>query len=377
MIWNDATNVIWNGSTVNAVICNGAQIWPNAEPTPDAWTMFAVGSAGAVAGSSQIGFDIFDSTHRKVYSTEGLHDVSSYNSADAVASGIAPFYVSLSGSGCPYNVLAPRPYNVSNSAVTLRQTTVDQPGSLITVTAQIRDSKTNSSDFPATTSEATNSNVSRVYASGTEKLLELSGNMVANWLPVGATGSASGVFILTTFDNPLSGWMVPGSPFNNSSTTANIPGLADTGTLAGYFRNKTGYMQGNPLPGLTAFNFLSGINHSGLLSARITNPLSGWSAVIGATGWTGSLFANNVVSGEYPNLLNLSGKNNFQASAHAIAKYNGTTQWDYYRLTDAQCSAGMYFGYYGTNPSSPMYSFSKFVRTATTSLQYIVDAFVE
>lgn len=34
MIWNTASKVIYNGSLVNSVYCNGIKIWPSAKPTP-------------------------------------------------------------------------------------------------------------------------------------------------------------------------------------------------------------------------------------------------------------------------------------------------------------------------------------------------------
>lgn len=52
MIWNDATNVIWNGSTVNSVWCNQVKVWPTAEPSRY-WT--AVGSSNAFNANSASG----------------------------------------------------------------------------------------------------------------------------------------------------------------------------------------------------------------------------------------------------------------------------------------------------------------------------------
>lgn len=393
MIWNDATNVIWNGSTVNAVICNGAQIWPKAEPTPDAWTMFSIYTYNNKAKSSQVGFDIFDSTHRKVYSTEGLHDISSYGSADAVASGIAPFYVSLSGSGCPYDVLAAKPGNSLNTGLISRRSDTQTPGSLVVTTAQLRDSKTHSSTFPTSVEAATLSNVSYMSARGYNKLLNVSGRMVANWLPTGSTGSASGVLILTTFDVPWQAELPPydGDGFTSTaypSVSADPTGLSEPNVPAGYFfYSKSARMIGNDYPNKPAFNFFSDVSHSGYVTASVQNMFSHISATIGAPGYGGGLFSNNIVSGsstnpyasytgEYPTLMYLSGKDNFQASASKIPTYydSGT-----YRLTDAQCGKYMYYGYFGTNPYVPMKAFSMFARTATstTDQTYTASVIVE
>lgn len=34
MIWNDAVTVIYNGTPVQSVICNGIKIWPRVRSTP-------------------------------------------------------------------------------------------------------------------------------------------------------------------------------------------------------------------------------------------------------------------------------------------------------------------------------------------------------
>lgn len=52
MIWNDATNVIWNCSTVNSVWCNQVKVWPTAEPSRY-WT--AEGSSYSFNGNSASG----------------------------------------------------------------------------------------------------------------------------------------------------------------------------------------------------------------------------------------------------------------------------------------------------------------------------------
>jgi hypothetical protein len=146
-------------------------------------------------------------------------------------------------------------------------------------------------------------------------------------------------------------------------------------------------MKGNDYPNKPAFNFFSDVSHSGYVTASVMNMFSHISATIGATGSGGGLFSNNIVSGsstnpyasytgEYPTLMYLSGKNNFQASASKIPTYNGTGT---YRLTDAQCGKYMYYGYFGTNPSVPMKAFSMFARTATstTDQTYTASVIVE
>jgi hypothetical protein len=377
MIWNDATNVIWNGSTVNAVICNGAQIWPNAEPEPDAWTMFAIDVYDDMTKSSQIGFDIYDGMHRKVYSTEGLHDISSYGSAEAVASGIAPFYVSLSGSGCPYNALTARPSNSTNTALLLRRSTVEDPGTLVVTTAQLKDSKTNSSSFPTSTADATLSNVSYVDSRAVPKTLEVSGKLVANWLPVDGTGSAQGVMILTTFDVPYSASL---PPYYGVTSTAFPPGfipsgLGRSGVKAGYFTGKTERMLGNVHTDISAFNFFNSLNHSGNISLSVVGAWGGISSVHGNAPYTDDgLFLKNIVtgssvnpyssfSGEYATQMFLSGKNNFSATAHEVPRHGA---WSY-TLTDEQCNGQMYYGYWCYDRLGAMQNFSKFVRTATST----------
>ena len=377
MIWNNATNVIWNGSPVNSVICNGALIWPNAEPEPDAWTMFAIDVYDDMTKSSQIGFDIYDGMHRKVYSTEGLHDISSYGSAEAVASGIAPFYVSLSGSGRPYNALTARPSNSTNTALLLRRSTIEDPGTLVVTTAQLKDSKTNSSSFPTSTADATLSNVSYVDSRAVPKTLDVSGKLVANWLPVDGTGSAQGVMILTTFDVPYSASL---PPYLFMTSTAFPPGfvpsgLDKSGVKAGYFTSKTAYMFGNVYPDVSAFNFFNNINHSGNISLSVSGAWAGISSVHGNAPYIDDgLFLKNIVtgssvnpyssySGEYATQMFLSGKNNFSATAHEVTRNHGGS----YTLTDEQCSDQMYYGYWCYDKLDNMQYFGKFVRTATST----------
>ena len=388
MIWNNATNVIWNGSPVNSVICNGAQIWPNAEPEPDAWTMFIVETDSEMTKSSQIGFDIYDGMHRKVYSTEGLHDISSYGSADAVASGIAPFYISLSGSGRPYNALTAKALGCKNTALILRRSTMEEPGTLVVTTAQLSDSKT-TSGYPTSTADASWRNVSYLSSRALPKTLEVSGKLVSNWLPVGGTGSAEGVMILTTFDVPYSASL---PPYNGLTSTAFTPyvspsGFIKSGVKAGYFTSKTDRMFGNVYPDVSAFNFFNNINHSGNISLSVSGAWGGISSVHGNAPYIDDgLFLKNIVtgssvnpysaySGEYATRMFLSGGNKFSATAHEVTRnYNGS-----YTLTDEQCSDQMYYGYWCYDKVGGMQYFGKFVRTAapTTGQTYRASVTIE
>lgn len=47
MIWNTAATVIYNGTPVNSVYCNGIKIWPSAQPTPIySWSASGYNSLG-------------------------------------------------------------------------------------------------------------------------------------------------------------------------------------------------------------------------------------------------------------------------------------------------------------------------------------------
>lgn len=99
MIWNDATDVRYNGATVQSVMYNGAVIWPTS-PTPTGTFDTAIGCLRYSASSpedSVIAYTFTDNRGVVVASSDYTTSTS-----DIVVVGEAPFTLNMSGSSKAY-----------------------------------------------------------------------------------------------------------------------------------------------------------------------------------------------------------------------------------------------------------------------------------
>lgn len=257
MIWNDATDVILNGASVQAVYCNNQMVWPPMTAEPDAWTMMIVSSYNGNLYGSEVGFDIYDATHRKVYSTNGIHPVSSYeltsNCIYVSASGVSPFNLRISASGSPYNVLRMQCDQFTRSTPVLSGS-----GSFVSASGTMADSLKDSAKFPTAMEDpsailGSSTTVSRAYVREYPKQIWVSGSALSQYNS--STSASMFLFVPTTpTATRIGGGTLTASADNYTAYT--------TGIKPGYFTTYNSVLQSSA-SNVSAFDMFHSIEHSG------------------------------------------------------------------------------------------------------------------
>lgn len=307
MIWNDATDVRFNGSTVQAVYCNNTLIWPPMTAAPDAWTMLYVSSYHGTPYASEFGFSIYDATNRKVYTTDGMHPVSSYelsgNMFGASASGVSPFRMQFSASGIPYNVMRMTRAEISDSQFSTP--VFSGSGSFISGSGTLKDSLKDSATFP-TSMDYSAGYVSRMDVHEYEKRIWVYGSAVSQF------NSAANAAMFLFVPTPPTAAVKGGGPF---SATSEVPTSYTSGINAGYFEAYGGPMVHKDTA-LNAFDMFNGIEHSGdvYVRAKIKDREVIMTAYNNSDSCTLSLFPSTLV-----NYYALSGGSQLNPTSVAIA----------------------------------------------------------
>ena len=375
MIWNDATDVRFNGATVQAVYCNNQKVWPSMTAEPDAWTMMYVSSYLGNLYGSEVGFDIYDATHRKVYSTNGLHPVSSYeltsNCIYVSASGVSPFNLQISASGSPYETLDMQCPHFTRSTPVLSGS-----GSFVSASGTMYDSLKDSATFPTAmvdpsamenpSSPDYNRFVSNAHVREYPKQIAVYGSALSQY-----NSSVQASMFLFTPTLPTSVVLVGrNGVFTASSTltsyTENIK--------AGYFSNYSASMTRKD-DAVSAFDMFNGIEHSGNVTLLVKGTTLYQAVTEPNDRCTISIFPSTLVSGAYPENQYLSGGRLLTPTSVAKAtRYgsNGTGTLNATFTDDASNYA--YVGVYCTN-STAVCSAHKLTCSAT-ALQYTASTYV-
>lgn len=373
MIWNDATDVRLNGATVQAVFCNNQMVWPSTTAEPDAWTMMIVSSYNGNLYESEVGFDIFDATHRKVYSTNGMHPVSSYeltsNCIYVSASGVSPFKLHLSSSGSPYKAfLQSCPQFISDTPI------FSGSGSFISASGIMADSLKNSAKFPTAMEDpsaiiGSNTTVSRAYVREYSKQIWVYGSAFSQY-----DSSVQASMFLFTPTAPISARLGGGSTF---TATAVAPTSYTENIKAGYFNNYSASMTRKD-DSVNAFDMFNGIEHSGDVYMWVKGTTLYQTHTNTSDRCTISIFPSTLVSGTYPENQYLSGGKLLTPTSVAKATRYGSngTGTMYATFTD-DASDHAYVGVYCTDfvTSTAVCSANKLTCSAT-ALQYTASTYV-
>lgn len=307
MIWNDATDVRLNGASVQAVYCNNQMVWPSMTAEPDAWTLLYVSSYNGNLYGSEVGFNIYDATHRKVYSTNGMHPVSSYelsgNRIGVSASGVSPFRVQISASGIPYNVLRLNNDTVGNYDPSTP--VLSGSGSFVSASGILKDSLKDSATFP--TAMEDNGWVSRVGVREYPKQIWVSGS-ATSWYN-SSTSASMFLFVPTTpTATKIGGGTLTASADNYTAYT--------TGIKPGYFTTYNSVLQSSASD-VSAFDMFHSIEHSGdvIMWTQITPRTTIMTAVTNTNdNCSYSIFPASLVNGN-----SLSGGSNLNPTSVALA----------------------------------------------------------
>lgn len=255
MIWNDATDVILNGASVQAVYCNNQMVWPPMTAEPDAWTMLYVSSYNGNQYGSEFGFSIFDANNRKVYTTNGLHPVSSYdlsgNMFGVSASGTSPFRVMFSASGQPWRVLRQTDEAISYYSY-VAGPILTGSGSLVVCAGYLRDSLKDSATFPTAMGYEWGK-VSQYNVREYPKQIWVSGSALSQY---NSSTSASMFLFVPTIPTAtrIGGGTYTASADNYTAYT--------TGIKPGYFTTYNSVLQSSA-SNVSAFDMFHSIEHSG------------------------------------------------------------------------------------------------------------------
>ena len=365
MIWNDATDVRLNGASVQAVYCNNQMVWPPMTAEPDAWTLLYVSSYNGNLYGSEVGFNIYDATHRKVYSTNGMHPVSSYelsgNRIGVSASGVSPFRVQISASGVPYNVLRLNNDTVGDYS---RSTPVfSGSGSFVSASGILKDSLKDSATFP--TAMEDNGWVSRVGVREYPKQIWVYGSAFSQY-----NSSVNASMFLFTPTAPTSA-VLGGSTF---TATAVAPTSYTENIKAGYFSNYSASMTRKD-DSVSAFDMFNGIEHSGNVYLSVKGTTAYKTATNTNDVCTISVFPSTLVSGTYPAAQYLSGGKWLTPTAAAKATLyglNGAGTMNATFTDDASNHA--YVGVYCTNSTAVCSAHQ--LKCSATALQYTASTYV-
>lgn len=389
MIWNDATDVRFNGSTVQAVFCNNQMIWPQ-DREPDSYTLFYVSAKSGWNKDSEFGFNIYDGQNRKVFSTNGMHPVNSYTSQNdlygVLVSGISPYRFTFSGSGVPYKVLVPTYSNfVSHSNGDL---VLSGSGSFISASGELKDSKTMSSYPYPTSIDYDTSYTTKLSVQELDKQLRVSGSAI--------TYTHSTV---TSEPHPLDSYwpgalflFAPLAPYTatygmvGSSKTASAE--APTGTRSdipvGYFQDFSSYLtagnSGNP----AVFDMFSSTEHSGDVTLGFKGPAEVHSAYNIYYAAAMSIFPTSVVSSS-GNRYTLRAGQYFTPSSMAISTVQARPTTDlsgkyvYATLPPESASSVAYAGIYSVvvppAPTGDQIS-SRTIKCSGSATTYYASAYI-
>ena len=309
MIWNDATDVRFNGSTVQAVFCNNQMIWPPMTAAPDAWTMLYVSSYHGNLYGSEFGFSIFDANNRKVYTTNGLHPVSSYelsgNMFGVSASGTSPFRVMFSASGQPWKVLRPTDEAISSESY-VGGPILTGSGSLVVCSGYLMDSIKDSATFPTAMGYEWGK-VSEYGVREYDKLIMVSGTAASQY--ESSTSASMFLFVPTLpTATKLGGGAYAVSVDNYTAYT--------TGIKPGYFTTYNSVLQASA-SAVSAFDMFHSIEHSGdvFMQTQITPRTNIMTAVSNTNdNCSYSIFPASLVNGNA-----LSGGSNLNPTSVALA----------------------------------------------------------
>lgn len=310
MIWNDATDVRFNGSTIQAVFCNNQMVWPPMTAAPDAWTMLYVSSYHGSSCGSEVGFSIYDATHRKVYSTDGMHPISSYelsgNMFGVSASGTSPFRVMFSASGQPWKVLRRTKEEGISSDSYAAGPIFTGSGSLVVFSGYLKDSLKDSATFPTAMGYELGK-VSEYDLREHEKLIMVSGTAASQYQ---SSTSASMFLFVPTIPTATK---IGGGPF-----TASVDNYTayTTGIKPGYFVTYNSVLQASGSE-VSAFDMFHSIEHSGdvFMQTQITPRTNIMTAVSNTNdNCSYSIFPASLVNGNA-----LSGGSNLNPTSVALA----------------------------------------------------------
>lgn len=372
MIWNDATDVRFNGSTVQAVYCNNQMIWPQ-NREPDAWTMLYVSSYNGNLYGSEFGFSIFDANNHKVYTTNGMHPVSSYelsgNMFGVSASGTSPFRVMFSASGQPWKVLRPTEDGVSSGAYVAGPIFTGS-GNFVVRSGYLKDSLKNSATFP-TSMVYEGSKVSKYNVREDDKMIMVSGSAASQYQS--STIASMFLFVPT---------IPTATKIGGGTYTAIVDNYSayTTGIKPGYFVTYSSVLQASGSE-VSAFDMFNGIEHSGdvLMTTQITPRTNIMTAVSNTNdNCSYSIFPASLVNGNA-----LSGGSNLNPTSVALATvysdfggygnfYPGTAS-AYYSYEAASDHA--YIGAYCTYQHSGQ-SGDKMKCSSTINMEYTASTYI-
>lgn len=257
MIWNNAADVLFNGSSVNAVICNSEVIWPP-DQEADSWTCLYISALSADTCGSELGLSIFDGRNRKIYTTDGLKPISSYNriTSDTIlisASGVSPYRFTFSGSGEPYHILnVPRTTSrISGHWVYRSPLSTSVPGSFISGSGYLLDSL-NPGFYSAS---------NPMWTFDYKKILQVSGLARSH----SSNQAYAMIFFVPT--DPYSGIL---SAYNSGtpwSSQVFLPHYTSTSAGTGGLDNFSSYLYNTS--SVYAFDMFNSVNHSGDVGIRI------------------------------------------------------------------------------------------------------------
>lgn len=370
MIWNDATDVIFNGLRVVSVYCNGQPIWPTTAE-PDAFTVFGFSAYQSGTGTEDLfGVNIYDSLNRKVYSTNGMHPFSSYEYSGGKfrvsAEGVAPFTYRVSASSRPWSAMRLHGYNMYSETDGSDMTA---PGCLSTASGELYDSKVHTSQYA--TWETVDQMMSGTYNYATaqlgQKRFGVSGKCYRQ-----SNSSISASMILFVPSQPeYAQYLASGVPLVSQEVT--IPELYRTGITAGYFSTYADAMgYSSPLTEQSAFNMFNGVEYSGDVSLTVTASTAMSTATNTNDSCFMSVFPATLVSGAG----RLSGGNSLVASSVAKATYNPGLGNTAMRASfgSAEASNYSYVGAYCRNPTAATYNHK--LTVSATSLNYYASVAV-
>lgn len=307
MIWNDATDVRFNGSTVQAVYCNNQMIWPQ-HREPDAWTMLYVSSYNGNLYGSEFGFSIFDANNHKVYTTNGMHPVSSYelsgNMFGVSASGTSPFRVMFSASGQPWKVLTPTEGGISSGAY-VAGPILTGSGDFVVRSGCLKDSLKDSATFP-TAMVYEGSKVSKYNVREYDKMITVSGSAASRYQ---SSTSASMFLFVPTIPTATK---IGGGPYTASADNYSA---YTTGIKPGYFATYNSVLQPSGSE-VSAFDMFNSIEHSGVFMYTQITPSTNIMTAVSNThdNCSYSIFPASLVNGNV-----LSGRSSLDPTSVALA----------------------------------------------------------
>lgn len=318
MILNDATDVIYNGVSVNSVICNNSVIWPTAV-APDSIVLLDVREPTRVGTQTPISEDrsayynfyIKDKTNRILYTTNGWvrrQELEPSGSTYIVsASGVAPYRVYLSASAVPYRMMCARVFDGFHGEYldTFSPLYLTGEGSFMSAVGIISSTGRTSNVYDA--------DIRAVYS---YKTLSAAGNALT-MCDSGTYGYTStitrysGSMIFSLFEEPTSVNIEKLNLFSSLDYVSSTPDVSTTGYLGGFitlWKSYAAYPIDYPLrytySGVTAFNAFSNIDRTGDIRVNVTSN-SSTTRPVGTNSASGtsimSLYGEDVFSGTYPN----------------------------------------------------------------------------